>query len=133
MQLIHQTVIAVLVTPTEGYEGGEYFSFALSLSNGEVYRIGTSYPIGVALLTATEIHDEGWLISKEYANLVGKQIAGVYGPFGNTEPYLHFTDGTMIHVTGEECGTVIEISTLDEIRQNHSWIVETWKRVDGVT
>jgi hypothetical protein len=133
MQLIHQTVIAVLVTPTEEYEGGEYFSFALSLSNGEVYRIGTSYPIGVALVSAAELHDEQWSVSPQYASLVGKQIAGVYGTFGESEPYVHFTDGTVIHVTGEECGTFIEITSLDEMRSDHNWAVKMWKRVDGVS
>ena len=132
MQLIHQTVTAVLVTPTEEYEGREYFQFALSLSNGETYRIGGGYPVGINLVSPDEIQSQSWSGNQEYAHLIGKQIAGVYGTYGDSEPYVVFTDGTVIHVTGEECGDIVVIDTLTELRRHSSWAVDMWKPIPGV-
>lgn len=132
MQLIHQTVTAVLVTPAEEYEGREYFHFALSLSNGATYRISGGDPVGINLVSPAEIQSQNWSGNQEYAHLIGKQIAGVYGAYGDSEPYVVFTDGTVIHVTGEECGDVVVIDTLIEMRKHSSWAVEMWKPIRGV-
>lgn len=95
---------------------------AVELNSGPVFWVGCDWPLGFVRFTP----DDKWQPSALFREIVGKEIFDVCGFFGGSEPYVVFTDGTTFHVTGEECGTVVEISSIDCISSELPEIRDNW-------
>jgi hypothetical protein len=130
MKLLNQIVADVLVTPKKECDGREFFDFALQLQSGEVYAIREAG--GVTRLSSAEFSTETWKSVPDFAHLKGATIEGVFGQHGNFEPYVIFSGGMTLHVTGEECGTMVETNMIQVLRATKPWLVRSWQRVNEI-
>jgi hypothetical protein len=127
---IKGSVIAdVLTTPSEIEGDREFFSLAFRLENGQTYLVGTHLPIGFSLLTNAD--PSKWNSDPRFGTIIGKSIENIFALYGDSEPFVVFTDETTLRLTDQDYGTLVEISSLTEIERDSPWILENWHSILG--